>query len=161
MLSFLECYQGCVSKVVASGVLTRADHVAFLDHLRELFGKRGKVRVLIELKDFRGWGGRAGWDDPTLQLRYEDAVSRLAIVGEAKDHSWMDLMAQPFANVRYFHPEEWDEAWRWATEGVEGDDKECIRRLAYARWEAAGRPEGDGVPFWLEAEHELLGACKG
>ena len=30
-----------------------------------------------------------------------------------------------------------------------------IRRRAYQKWEAAGRPGGDGVVFWLEAEREL------
>jgi hypothetical protein len=30
-----------------------------------------------------------------------------------------------------------------------------VRTRAYERWEAAGRPEGDGLQFWLEAEHEL------
>jgi hypothetical protein len=33
---------------------------------------------------------------------------------------------------------------------------EDIRRRAYQRWEAAGRPPGDGIKFWLEAEQELL-----
>ena len=33
----------------------------------------------------------------------------------------------------------------------------AIRELAYAKWEAAGRPAGDGVQFWLEAERELMG----
>ena len=33
--------------------------------------------------------------------------------------------------------------------------EESIRELAYAKWEAAGRPAGDGVQFWLEAEREL------
>jgi hypothetical protein len=33
---------------------------------------------------------------------------------------------------------------------------EEIRVRAYQKWEAAGRPGGDGVPFWLEAERELL-----
>jgi len=31
-----------------------------------------------------------------------------------------------------------------------------VRITAYLKWEAAGRPEGDGVSFWLEAERELL-----
>jgi hypothetical protein len=31
-----------------------------------------------------------------------------------------------------------------------------IRLHAYLRWEAAGKPLGDGVKFWLEAEQELL-----
>ena len=33
--------------------------------------------------------------------------------------------------------------------------KEVIRLRAYLKWEAADRPEGDGVLFWLEAEKEL------
>lgn len=33
--------------------------------------------------------------------------------------------------------------------------KDAIRALAYQKWEAAGRPWGDGTQFWLEAEREL------
>jgi hypothetical protein len=32
---------------------------------------------------------------------------------------------------------------------------EEIRVRAYQKWEAAGRPAGDGMRFWLEAEREL------
>ncbi len=32
-----------------------------------------------------------------------------------------------------------------------------IRQLAYEKWEAAGKPSGDGSDFWLQAEKELLG----
>jgi hypothetical protein len=35
---------------------------------------------------------------------------------------------------------------------------EQVRLRAYLRWEAAGKPAGDGVQFWLEAERELSGA---
>ena len=31
-----------------------------------------------------------------------------------------------------------------------------VRGRAYQKWEAAGKPNGDGVNFWLEAEQELL-----
>lgn len=34
-------------------------------------------------------------------------------------------------------------------------DPEDIRMAAYLKWEAAGKPEGDGVQFWSEAEQEL------
>lgn len=30
-----------------------------------------------------------------------------------------------------------------------------IRELAYHKWEADGRPESDGVTYWLQAEEEL------
>ena len=35
--------------------------------------------------------------------------------------------------------------------------EEEVRRIAYLKWEAAGRPEGDGFNFWVEAEQELSG----
>ncbi|MCE9606032.1 MAG: DUF2934 domain-containing protein [Planctomycetia bacterium] len=32
--------------------------------------------------------------------------------------------------------------------------EEAIRLCAYRKWESAGKPSGDGVEFWLAAEHE-------
>lgn len=37
----------------------------------------------------------------------------------------------------------------------QGPTEDEIRVRAHALWEQAGRPEGDGVQFWLEAEREL------
>lgn len=34
-----------------------------------------------------------------------------------------------------------------------------IAMRAYEKWQAAGRPAGDGVDFWLEAEKELRKAA--
>src|SRR5260221_10772940 len=31
-----------------------------------------------------------------------------------------------------------------------------IRHRAYLKWEAAGRPPGDGACFWMETRYELL-----
>lgn len=36
--------------------------------------------------------------------------------------------------------------------------QDAIRLKAYQKWEAAGRPGGDDMRFWLEAEGELLAA---
>lgn len=33
--------------------------------------------------------------------------------------------------------------------------EEAIRTYAYRKWETAGKPCGDGVNFWLDAEREL------
>lgn len=32
--------------------------------------------------------------------------------------------------------------------------EDAIRLSAYQKWERAGKPPGDGVQFWLEAEQE-------
>jgi hypothetical protein len=34
-------------------------------------------------------------------------------------------------------------------------DEQRIREAAYDAWVRAGKPEGDGVEFWLEAERQL------
>jgi hypothetical protein len=33
---------------------------------------------------------------------------------------------------------------------------EDIRLCAYRKWESAGKPTGDGIQFWLDAEQELV-----
>ncbi len=33
--------------------------------------------------------------------------------------------------------------------------EETVRIRAYQKWETAGKPHGNGVQFWLEAEREL------
>lgn len=33
--------------------------------------------------------------------------------------------------------------------------EDAIRLRAFEKWEAAGKPNGDGACFWLEAENEL------
>lgn len=35
---------------------------------------------------------------------------------------------------------------------VTADD---VHQCAYRKWESAGMPTGDGIDFWLQAEHEL------
>jgi hypothetical protein len=35
-------------------------------------------------------------------------------------------------------------------------EQQAIREAAYHKWERAGRPSGDGVKFWVEAEREVL-----
>jgi hypothetical protein len=44
-----------------------------------------------------------------------------------------------------------------ASAGAKGQlpSPDDIRSRAYAKWVEAGRPPGDGVQYWLEAEREL------
>jgi hypothetical protein len=59
-------------------------------------------------------------------------------------------------------------AWTLGTSGAtsgtndqvqKGDAKpQVVRVRAYQKWEAAGKPKGDGVSFWIEAEQEILQA---
>jgi hypothetical protein len=40
-------------------------------------------------------------------------------------------------------------------QSVRSISADAIRLYAFRKWEIAGKPAGDGVPFWLEAEKEL------
>jgi hypothetical protein len=157
MLNVVECGAPNVLRIQASGQLTEADHHAFLCELDALRQKYGKVRVLFEVSGLEGWEDCSAWDDPVCSLRSKDHVKRFAVVGEKKDREWEKRLAEPFVNVRFFEPEEREKAWHWVVEGAQSEiDREWISHLAYAKWEAAGRPEGDGLKFWVEAERELL-----
>jgi Protein of unknown function (DUF2934) len=39
--------------------------------------------------------------------------------------------------------------------------EEMTRLYAYQKWETAGKPQGNDVQFWLDAEQELLAAEEG
>ena len=45
--------------------------------------------------------------------------------------------------------------------GADVDRIETIRRMAYERWDAEGRPEGRDVVHWLEAEQYYLSTVMG
>lgn len=40
--------------------------------------------------------------------------------------------------------------------GRKSAPEEAIRLRAYQKWEVAGKPPGDGIQFWLDAENELM-----
>jgi hypothetical protein len=44
------------------------------------------------------------------------------------------------------------------TPNGEAVSEQVIRLRAFQKWEAAGKPGGDSVKFWLEAEREVLQA---
>jgi len=158
MMSFTVCSGGSVLIVRVSGELSSADCRAFLARLESLTQSHDHVRVFFELGECRGCDPSSAWNEPTFSLHFKDRVRRFAVVGKDQTRDLMQGLAEAFLNARIFPIAEREEALRWITEGVEEENKDQIRRLAYAKWEAAGRPAGDGLPFWVAAERELYQA---
>jgi len=158
MLTYLGSGKGNILWVKARGELTPADHMVFFARLEQLIQTYGKARVLCELEDVDGADACAAWTDPMSSVRYKDGVRRFAVIGDEKDRPWLTRLGEPFVNARFFTTAQRGEAWRWVSEQIEDDCQEHIRRLAYAKWEAAGHPPGDGVPYWVAAKWELLHA---
>ncbi len=101
-----------------SGKLTHEDYQTFLPRLESLIKENGKLSVLIELHDFKGWDLEAAWDDFRFLEEHPEAFERIAVVGKGRLMRWMTAMTAPFvgAEVRYFEEDELSKAWDWLRE---------------------------------------------
>jgi class 3 adenylate cyclase len=131
-----EQYQRSKYKTTATN-LPRLAEIAVMAEIANLFLDAGQV------DRFEEWTNRAildsaGWKMVQDQLRgCRDNRQRVDV-----QHL---LGRPPTANAWQGRPG--PEAGAVTEEG--------IRLRAYFKWEGAGRPEGDGVLFWLDAEKEL------
>jgi hypothetical protein len=81
-------------------------------------------------------------------------------------NQWSNIMDtrqhdhEPFTHSRRSHPVTLLSAAVASADNALIDAMELrvdIQLCAFHKWEAAGKPTGDGVQFWLEAEKELAG----
>ncbi len=107
-----------VVEVVVSGRLTHQDYVHFVPEVDAAVKKHGRIRLLLDMKEFRGWNAKALWDDTKFALKHYSHISRIAMVGESTWEKWMSNLCRPFtrAEVRYFDRPSIQEARRWMAE---------------------------------------------
>ncbi len=76
-----------------------------------------KVRFLIIAEDFQGWDKEGDWGDISFQLKYDEQIEKIALVGEKE---WKDLVSMfvgeglRSAEIRYFQPGQLALARVWA-----------------------------------------------
>jgi hypothetical protein len=85
-----------------------------LDRLH-LIGRHGRLRVLSDMRDFRGREAGALREDLQFSISHFSDIERVAFVGEKKWQEWKATFCQPFprAKVAYFDQGEHDMALRW------------------------------------------------
>lgn len=110
-----------------SGRLTRQEYQEIVPILEETIAKYGKIRLLIELDHWEGWGPYAALNDIVFVFKNSLKIERVAFLVKSKDDTNAVLIDRPFSpwfrdNTRYFSFKEKIEAWRWVGEGVEGFD---------------------------------------
>ena len=119
MIQFLPVSEGNTIAIRVTGKLSHEDYQAFLPKLEEQINQLGKVSVLIELDNFKGWDLKAAKDDFEFVLKHTDNIERVAIVGDKTWEHWMVAMMKPFipfAEVQYFNRENLQQAWDWLRE---------------------------------------------
>jgi hypothetical protein len=110
---------GKLVEIQVSGVLAKADYKQFVPYVERLIEQNGKIRMLLEMKDFHGWDGGALWEDIKFDLKHFSDIERVAMVGEKKWQKGMSSFCRPFtaAKIRYFDRSALDKARTWAQGG--------------------------------------------
>lgn len=107
-----------VIRATVSGQLQEADFRDLAPRVERLLEHCTSVRMLIQLSGFQGWSPGAAWEDARLSIHHYADFERLAVVGDGRLEEWMTLLTKPFmlADVRFFEPDQSDEALAWITE---------------------------------------------
>jgi SpoIIAA-like len=101
-----------------SGKLQDADYKTFVPLVDAEIAKEGKVNVLAQFHDFKGWDAKALWDDIKFSTTHCTKIKKIALVGEKPWEKWMAAVCKPFtmAKIRYFNATEIEAAKAWLAE---------------------------------------------
>jgi hypothetical protein len=108
---------GEVLEIELTGKLTKEDYERFVPVAEQLVKEHGKIRVLVEMRDFHGWTAGALWQDIKFDAKHFRDIERVAMVGESKWQHGMAVFCKPFtaAEIRYFDRSAIDEARAWVS----------------------------------------------
>ena len=106
---------GDIVTLTFKGKVDKEDYDMFVPQIEGLMQGDAKIRLLVELQDFKGWTAGALWEDTKFAARHFNDIERLAIVGDAQWERNMTAFIKPFttATVRYFDMQHADQARDW------------------------------------------------
>ena len=106
---------GKLLEVHAAGKLSKNDYLQFVPEVERRIKQNGKVNILFEMADFKGWDAGGLWQDIKFDLHHSGDIDRLAVVGGKKWEKWMSVFCRPFtrAAIRFFDPNHAHEARHW------------------------------------------------
>jgi len=115
----LSSINGNMVSVTASGQLTDDDYERFVPEMERLIDQWGRLCMIFEMQDFRGWDAQSLWEEFKFQARHRKDLNRVAVVGDKNWEHWASSISRLFtgADVRYFDREQSDEAMIWVRSG--------------------------------------------
>lgn len=110
-----ETSVGKIVTLIFKDRLEKEDYEALVPQLEKIMESNNKIRILIELIDFKGWTAGALWEDTKFSATHFNDIERLAVVGDKGWEKTITTFIKPFtgASVRYFDVSEKDEAQQW------------------------------------------------
>lgn len=99
--------------------LRKKDYDDFVPKIEGLMGNGSKIRLVVELHDFKGWTMGALWEDTKFAVRHFNDIERLAVVGDTRWEKAITIFVKPFsrAKVKYFDMKAADQARQWVQGG--------------------------------------------
>lgn len=101
--------------LIFKGKLEKEDYELFVPQVEKIMESRDKIRMFVELHDFKGWSAGALWEDTKFGIKHFNDIERLAILGEKKWEKPMAAFVKPFttAQVKYFDMANREKAHEW------------------------------------------------
>jgi enoyl-CoA hydratase/carnithine racemase len=84
MSHFLQQLDAATLAVTISDVLRQDDLRAIQEASRQVIEREGGIRVLVVLREYRGFEAGADWGDIGFAAEYGDRIERMAIVGDER-----------------------------------------------------------------------------
>jgi SpoIIAA-like len=73
-----------VFRLAVRGTLLKAEFDGCQERLADEITRRGRVRLLFVLEEFKGWEPQANWNDLYFFVKHGGSIERLAIVGDER-----------------------------------------------------------------------------
>ena len=118
MIKKLAESSGNVIGFKAIGTITASDYMELEPAVKDLVEKKGNIRMLIDLSEFR-WEKLEAWlPDLKFGSEFRHEIQKMAIVGDKTWEKWMTHLAKPFyaRDAKFFHTDDIDKAWAWLRE---------------------------------------------
>lgn len=110
--------QGNILHGIITGKIEKEDYDLFVPEAERLIDQYGKIRVIAELVDFKGWTAGALWEECKLAYHHLKDVERMAMVGDKAWEKGLAAFMKPFtgAKLKYFDVSQRQKAFEWITE---------------------------------------------
>ena len=115
MYNILPESQGNVIGIRVDGRMRAEDYETLLPYIEDLITQHGTIRVLSDLRDYKGVELRAVLKTLPYAFKYSSKVEKKAVITDQHwIYVWTKLLAPFFkTEVRCFSSSEIDQAWKW------------------------------------------------
>lgn len=115
MYNILPATNDHIIAVRVEGYMRSQDYQTLLPHLKRRIELRGKIRLIVELKDFKGVEIRGIFRTIPYAFKYGRHIEKKAIItDETWVYTWTNLFSPFFkTKVRCFPSTQVEQAWEW------------------------------------------------